>query len=472
MQSGLLAGIQLVEAFHQIVNRFHLFEERLQFIQRQRGRAVAFRVVRIRMRFNKQTGDTYRHTGAGQLAHLRTTTAGGCAKRVAALQRVGDVENDRRVVGGFLHHAEAEHIHDQVVVTEVSAAVAEDYFVVTPFDKLIDDVAHLTRADELRLLDVDHRPGLRHRFHQVSLAREESRKLDHVHHVSYRLRLAGFMNVGDDFHAKGLLQLLENLHPFFQTRPTIGVDGGTVGFIKGGFEDVGNTKLLRNGDIMFADTHRQVARLQHVHPAEQHERQVVRYVDITNANHFLFHKFALSGCNRNGSRLMQCNLFMRNRVDLRADHLADRILRALLNEIAQIQQRHVIAVQLGVYQPAVADLIRIFRIKLQQRFAGAQGQLHLPLFHQRRLQGVQQLADHLGVIRFVEIFIKQFRHRPNVALEPYLQGMLVEGLAVKRINQPHLFAGFRVRTQQHLGREDHRHHRQRQALGDPQQDRA
>ena len=215
-----------------------------------------------------------------------------------------------------------------------------------------------------------------------------------------------------------------------------------------------------------------IARLQHVHPAEQHERQVVRYVDITNANHFLFHKFALSGCNRNGFRLMQCNLFMRNGVDLRADHLADRILRALLNEIAQIQQRHVIAVQLGVYQPAVADLIRIFRIKLQQRFAGAQGQLHLPLFHQRRLQGVQQLADHLGVIRFVEIFIKQFRHRPDVALQPYLQGMLVEGLAVKRINQPHLFAGFRVRTQQHLGREDHRHHRQRQALGDPQQDRA
>jgi hypothetical protein len=35
---------------------------------------------------------------------------------------------------------------------------------------------------------------------------------------SHRLRLAGFMNVGDDFHAKGLLQLLENLHPFFQTR--------------------------------------------------------------------------------------------------------------------------------------------------------------------------------------------------------------------------------------------------------------
>jgi hypothetical protein len=33
-------------------------------IQRQRGRTVAFRVVRIRMRFDKQTGDTYRHTGA------------------------------------------------------------------------------------------------------------------------------------------------------------------------------------------------------------------------------------------------------------------------------------------------------------------------------------------------------------------------------------------------------------------------
>jgi hypothetical protein len=47
------------------------------------------------MRFDKQTGDTYRHTGAGQLAHLRTATAGGSAKRVAALQRVGDVEDNR-----------------------------------------------------------------------------------------------------------------------------------------------------------------------------------------------------------------------------------------------------------------------------------------------------------------------------------------------------------------------------------------
>ena len=68
---------------------------------------------------------------------------------------------------------------------------------------------------------------------------------------------------------------------------------------------------------------------------------------------------------------MQCNLFVRNGVDLRADHLADGILRALFNEVTEVLQRHVIAIQLGVYQSPVANFVRVFRIELQQRFAGA-----------------------------------------------------------------------------------------------------
>lgn len=66
------------------------------------------------------------------------------------------------------------------------------------------------------------------------------------------------MNVGDDFYVKGLFQFLENFYFFFQIWFMIGVDGGMVGFIKGGFEDVGNIKFLCNGDIMFVDMYCQV----------------------------------------------------------------------------------------------------------------------------------------------------------------------------------------------------------------------
>ncbi|AEW74067.1 hypothetical protein EcWSU1_02633 [Enterobacter ludwigii] len=364
-----MAGIQLVETLHQIVNRLDLFQERLQFSQRQCGRAVALRVVRVRVCFNEQTGQASRHTGARQLGDLRTAAARSCTKRVAALQRMGHIEDDRRLVGHVLHHAEAEHINDQVVVTEVCATVTQDHFVVAAFDKFIDDVTHLARAHELRFLHVDDRAGFRHRFHQVRLTRQERRQLDNVDNVRNRLRLRSFVHVGDHFHAKGLFQFLENFHPLFQARATVRVNGGTVGFVKRGLKHVRDTQFLGHGHVVLADTHREITGFQHVHTAKQHERQVVCHVDITNANHFLFHRIALFRC-ESELRLMQCNLFVRDRVDLRTNHFADRVFRALLNEIIQIVQRHMLAIKLGINQPAIADFVRIFRIKLQQHFAG------------------------------------------------------------------------------------------------------
>jgi hypothetical protein len=109
------------------VNGFDLLQERFQFIQRQCGRAIAFGVGWIRVRFDKQTRQTGRHTGARQFGYLSTTTARRGAKRIAALQRVGHVEDNRRLVGHVLHDAEAQHIHNQVVITKVRPAVAKDH---------------------------------------------------------------------------------------------------------------------------------------------------------------------------------------------------------------------------------------------------------------------------------------------------------------------------------------------------------
>ncbi|SAF49247.1 Uncharacterised protein [Enterobacter cloacae] len=110
------------------------------------------------------------------------------------------------------------------------------------------------------------------------------------------------------------------------------MNGGAVGFVKRGFKHVRDAQLLGHGHVVFADAHSEIAGFQHVHTAKQHERQVVCHVDITNANHFLFHRIALFRC-ESELRLMQCNVFMRDRVDLRADHLADRVFRTLFDEI-------------------------------------------------------------------------------------------------------------------------------------------
>ena len=126
--------------------------------------------------------------------------------------------------------------------------------------------------------------------------------------------------------------------------------------------------------------------------------------------------------------------------------------------------------QLGINQPAVANFVGIFRVKLQQRLAGTQRQLHLPLFHERRFQRVEQFTHHFGVIRFIEILIEQLRHRADVALQPHVERMLVKRVAVKRVDQPQLFV-VDVGAQQQLGRENHRHHRNIQMPGDPQHNR-
>ncbi len=130
-----------------------------------------------------------------------------------------------------------------------------------------------------------------------------------------------------------------------------------------------------------------------------------------------------------------------------------------------------LAVELGVNQPAVADLIGIFGVELQQRFAGAQGELHLPLFHQRGFQRVEELADHQNMFGLFEVIHVQLGHRADVAFEPDFERVFIKRLAVKRIDEPH-FAIHPVGAQDKLGRENHRHQRNIEAVCYPQQDSA
>ena len=99
----------------------------------------------------------------------------------------------------------------------------------------------------------------------------------------------GFVQIGNNRHAEGRFQLLKNLHPFFQTRTTIGVDGGAVGLVPARLEHERDAKLAGHFHVLLAHRHRHVAGFQHVHAAEQHERFVVGDVDLVDLDILLFH---------------------------------------------------------------------------------------------------------------------------------------------------------------------------------------
>jgi len=150
-------------------------------------------------------------------------------------------------------------------------------------------VLHLLRGEELRLLDVDHCTGLGHGHHQVGLPRQEGRQLDDVADFGHWCGLVGFMHIGNHRHAEGLLHFLEDLHALFQARATERGNGRAVGLVEAGLEHIGDAEFLGDPHVFLAGAQRQVARLDDVDTAEQHEWLVVGNVDIANANGLLTH---------------------------------------------------------------------------------------------------------------------------------------------------------------------------------------
>ena len=202
---------------------------------------------------------------------------------------MGHVENHRIATSGLLHHPQPQHVHHQVVITEVGTALAQDQLIVAALLELVGDVLHLARAQELRLLDVDDVAGAGHGLHQIGLARQEGGQLDDIHHLGNRLGLMHFVQIRDDRHAEGRLELLEDLHPLFQTRTPVGVDGGAVRLVPARLEHEWYAQLAGHFHVLLAHRHRHVAGFQHVHAAKQHEGFVVGDVDRVDLDILLFH---------------------------------------------------------------------------------------------------------------------------------------------------------------------------------------
>ncbi len=149
---------------------------------------------------------------------------------------------------------------------------------------------HFLRRQELGLLDVDDRACLGHGDHQVGLARQEGRQLDDVADFGDHGSLRRLVDVGDQRHVEGLLDLFEDAHALFQAGATVGGHRRAVGLVEAGLEHVGDAELVGHPHVFFADLEGHVARFQHVHAAEQDEWLVVGDLDVANADDLLRHE--------------------------------------------------------------------------------------------------------------------------------------------------------------------------------------
>ena len=147
------------------------------------------------MGLDKQASDANRQPSTGQRRRLRSPTIGAIGPATWPLQRMGDVEYDR---GQCLHFVDTQHVDHKIVVAEAGTALAQQELFVTCFAELLDDVPHLRRGEELRLLDVDHRTRLRNGRDQVGLSRKKRRQLNDVGHLRRLPGLPRFMDVCQD----------------------------------------------------------------------------------------------------------------------------------------------------------------------------------------------------------------------------------------------------------------------------------
>ena len=95
---------------------------------------------------------------------------------------MGRVEHHR--AAGLAHDREAAHVGNEVVVAERGAALADhdrlfvDAGRLGRVPRLVDDVLHVVRRHELRLLDVHRLARRRDRVDEIGLAGEEGRRLE------------------------------------------------------------------------------------------------------------------------------------------------------------------------------------------------------------------------------------------------------------------------------------------------------
>ncbi len=131
------------------------------------------------MRLHEYSGDAGRDRRARQHRHELALAARARPLSARQLYRVRGIEHYRAI--GVAQDRERAHVGHEIVVAEGDAAFAhEDAIFAAGGDRLVDDVLHLVRRQELSLLYIDRFAGRDHRLNEIGLAAQQCRRLQYV----------------------------------------------------------------------------------------------------------------------------------------------------------------------------------------------------------------------------------------------------------------------------------------------------
>ena len=226
----------------------------------------------------KMPGDAHGDRGARQHRHELALAARRCALTTRQLHRVRRVEHHRCL--GLAHDREASHVGDQVVVAEAHATLASEEavfrqaFVACRGARLVDDVDHVVRREELALLDVHRLAALRHGTDEIGLPAQEGRCLQQVDRACRGFDLVLAVHVGHQRHAERALDLGQDLQPQVDARAAERCAARAVGLVVARLEDERHAE--RRGDFLelAGDIHLQLFRLDDAGAGDEEERLV------------------------------------------------------------------------------------------------------------------------------------------------------------------------------------------------------
>ena len=148
------------------------------------------------------------------------------------------IENDR--TASLAHDCQAAHVRYQVVVAEAGTALANHQVVgaIIHFARLVDNIHHVTRRQELTLLDIDRLAAGGHGMNEIGLATEESRGLQDVDRGGHRHNIVNTVHISQHRDANLSLHFGKNAQACLQPQATRRLAGATVGLVVRRLEDV------------------------------------------------------------------------------------------------------------------------------------------------------------------------------------------------------------------------------------------
>jgi len=201
--------------------------------------------------FEEDAVDTGGDACAGERFDEFGLAAAGVALAAGELDGVGDVIDDG--IAEFCEDGEGAHVHDEIVVAEAGATFGEDDFLVAGGGNFFGDVAHVPGREELGFFYVDDAAGFGGGDEEIGLAGEEGGDLEDVDDFGGWGGLGGVVNVGEDGEMEIGFYFGEDAEALGEARAAKGFDGGAIGFVVGGFEDVGDAGV--GGDFRDALGH-------------------------------------------------------------------------------------------------------------------------------------------------------------------------------------------------------------------------